>query len=136
MTHHDDEHAIYAHLEALTGDLDAFVAVEQTLRWHSQGYEHPLIASMGDGTVFFGFGLSLDTLDPWFVAHVEAGLVEQVGVEMSTFYGHAWAADYVWPQGDAVDHEEACHRAAAMYARDWLEGVRARIANHWVEPLD
>ena len=131
------EQHIYDALDAITGDIDAFVAEERQVRWHSLvGNEHPLIASLGDGHMVFGFGLYLDTLDPCFVATVEAGMVASVGVEMSMFYAHAWAEDSVYPQGDVEESAAAMDLAACLYARDWLYDVQQRLAAKTVEALD
>ena len=76
---------IYAQLTALTADLVAFTAAERRLRWHSQGYEHPLIASVGEGRLVFGFGLDVASLDPCFNATVVSGTVTRVGVSLRPF---------------------------------------------------
>jgi len=132
---HDYEQQIYSHLDALTGDIDAFVAEERSQRWRSQGYEHPHIASLGEGRILFGFGLHLDDLNPCFTAIVDAGMVEAVGVRMTTFY----LADYHDYQPEGEEEGEVAARealGACAYACEWLADVRERIQTQHVQALD
>ena len=129
---------IHTHLDVLTGGLEAFVAEERVLHWQSQGYEHPVVESWGEGRVNFGFLVENGNLNPCFFCTVDQGTVDGVGVEMSMFYAHAWDADYVVPQGEASDestYETFLNLAACAYASDWLNDLRRRIDAGDVAPV-
>jgi hypothetical protein len=82
------EAAISAQLTALTGDLVAFTAAERCQRWRSQGSAHPLIVSLGDGDLVYGYGAAVASLVPCLSAVGWDGAVTDVRVRMSTADAH------------------------------------------------
>jgi hypothetical protein len=130
---------IFAQLTALTGDLAAFADAERCQRWHSQGDEPPLMASVGEGRLVCGFGLDVARLDPCCNATVVSGTVPRVGVRLSPFYAHAWAADDVFPLQDA-DPEAAPEAlkdlAACQDARAWVDHVLHCIVVYAITPRE